>query len=200
MNWLSPDSKFMEAWNNTTDGILINLLMLLTSIPLVTIGVALAAGNETARKTLQGEGNSVVRTYWASYKSNLGKATLLWLPYLLTGITLVGMWAFLHEPWAMVIEIFLSIMWVLGFEWTFAVQARFDNAVVRTWLNAFVFALSNPLFTALLIIIDVAFIFIIVGTVMYLPPALFLVIVFGYGSMLMLHVPFTERAFSRYIQ
>ncbi|MBS6346044.1 MAG: YesL family protein [Alloscardovia omnicolens] len=200
MNWLSPDSKFMEAWNNTTDGILINLLMLLTSVPLVTIGAALAAGNETARKMLQGEGNSVVRTYWASYKSNLGKATLLWLPYLLTGITLVGMWAFLHEPWARVIEIFLSIMWVLGFEWTFAVQARFDNTVARTWLNAFVFALSNPLFTALLIIIDVAFIFIIVGTVMYLPPALFLVIVFGYGSMLMLHVPFTERAFSRYIQ
>ncbi|MDK8649441.1 YesL family protein [Alloscardovia omnicolens] len=200
MNWLSPDSKFMEAWNNTTDGILINLLMLLTSVPLVTIGAALAAGNETARKMLQGEGNSVVRTYWASYKSNLGKATLLWLPYLLTGITLVVMWAFLHEPWAMVIEIFLSIMWVLGFEWTFAVQARFDNTVARTWLNAFVFALSNPLFTALLIIIDVAFIFIIVGTVMYLPPVLFLVIVFGYGSMLMLHVPFTERAFSRYIQ
>ena len=35
---------------------------------------------------------------------------------------------------------------------------------------------------------------------MYLPPALFLVIVFGYGSMLMLHGALTGERFSPYIQ
>ena len=38
MNWLAPDSKFMRAWSNLVDGVWINILMLVTSIPLIPIG------------------------------------------------------------------------------------------------------------------------------------------------------------------
>ena len=34
MNWLAPDSKFMRAWSNLVDGVWINILMLVTSIPI----------------------------------------------------------------------------------------------------------------------------------------------------------------------
>ena len=45
MNWLAPDSKFMRAWSNLVDGVWINILMLVTSIPIITIGEALTAGH-----------------------------------------------------------------------------------------------------------------------------------------------------------
>ena len=45
MKFLSPDSGLMRGWNNLTDGVWINILMLVTSIPLVTVGAALTAGH-----------------------------------------------------------------------------------------------------------------------------------------------------------
>ena len=50
MNWLAPDSKFMRAWSNLVDGVWINILMLVTSIPLITIGAALTAGHDACRR------------------------------------------------------------------------------------------------------------------------------------------------------
>ena len=42
MKFLSPDSGLMRGWNNLTDGVWINILMLVTSIPLVTVGAGSA--------------------------------------------------------------------------------------------------------------------------------------------------------------
>ncbi|WP_018143822.1 YesL family protein [Alloscardovia criceti] len=200
MNWLSPDSRFMQAWNNLTDGILINLLMLVTSIPLVTIGASLAAGNVAARKTLYGEGKGVVRTYFQAWKSNVFQATVLWIPYLVLAFILGYMWLFVRVPELLIVQYGLSIVWVIGFEWTFALQARFANSIPRTWFNGFVFGVVHWGYTLVLVLIDAAFVGIILGTVMLLPQLLFLVVVIGYGSMLMLHIPFTERVMRKYMK
>ena len=43
MHFLSPDSPFMRGLSNLIDAIWINILMLVTSIPVITVGAALAA-------------------------------------------------------------------------------------------------------------------------------------------------------------
>ena len=53
MNWLAPDSKFMRAWSNLIDGIWVNILMLVTSIPIITIGAALTAGHDACRRSIE---------------------------------------------------------------------------------------------------------------------------------------------------
>ena len=44
MKFLSPDSGFMRGLSDAVDAIWINILMLITSIPIITIGAALTAG------------------------------------------------------------------------------------------------------------------------------------------------------------
>ena len=44
MKFLSPDSGFMRGLSDAVDAIWINILMLVTSIPIITIGAALTAG------------------------------------------------------------------------------------------------------------------------------------------------------------
>lgn len=198
MNWFSPDSRFMQAWNNLTDGIVINLLMLVTSIPVITIGASITAGNIAARKALYGEGRGVVRSYFEAFRDNLALATVLWLPYCVMGIILGYMWLFVSIPELLVVQYGLSIVWVIGMEWTFAVQARFENTLARTWFNSLVFGVTHIGFTAALVMIDALFIGIIVGTYLYMPQFLFLILVLGYGSVLMIHAPFTERVFKKY--
>lgn len=55
MKFLSPDSGFMRGLSDAVDAIWINILMLVTSIPIITIGAALTAGHDATRRTLSGE-------------------------------------------------------------------------------------------------------------------------------------------------
>ena len=118
MKFLSPDSGLMRGWNNLTDGVWINILML---------------------------------------------------------------------------------VWIMGFEWVWALQARFENSLGGTLANAFIFGVTNVASTIALAIIDVAFLGLIVGSWFYMPQGLFLLVVLGYGSVLMLHVPILEHAFAKYV-
>ena len=45
MKFLSPDSGFVGGLSDAVDAIWINILMLVTSIPIITIGAALTAGH-----------------------------------------------------------------------------------------------------------------------------------------------------------
>lgn len=154
MNWLAPDSKFMRAWSNLVDGVWINILMLVTSIPLITIGAALTAGHDACRRSIEGEGKGVTANYFKSFKANFIKATLLWLPFLVALIALVWSWIVLQITPLLIIKFALTILWLIGFEWVFALQARFENTVAGTLKNAFIFGISHIAMTVALVIVD----------------------------------------------
>ena len=180
MNWLAPDSKFMRAWSNLVDGVWINILMLVTSIPLITIGAALTAGHDACRRSIEGEGKGVTANYFKSFKANFIKATLLWLPFLVALIALVWSWIVLQITPLLIIKFALTILWLIGSEWVFVLQARFENTVAGTLKNAFIVAL-------------------LVASWFYMPGELFFLVILGYGTMLMLHIPVTERVFNPYL-
>lgn len=78
MKFLSPDSGFMRGLSDAVDAIWINILMLVTSIPIITIGAALTAGHDAVRRTLSGEGTAT-RNYFKAFRSNFAKSTGYWL-------------------------------------------------------------------------------------------------------------------------
>ena len=199
MNWLAPDSKFMRAWSNLVDGVWINILMLVTSIPLITIGAALTAGHDACRRSIEGEGKGVTANYFKSFKANFIKATLLWLPFLVVLIALVWSWIVLQITPLLIPKFALTIVWLIGFEWVWALQARFENSFWRTLGNAFVFGVSNIGHTLALVAIDAVYVALLVASWVYMPQGLFLLLILGYGTMLMLHSPILEHVFRKYI-
>ena len=94
----------------------------------------------------------------------------------------------------------LSIVWVIGFEWIWALQSRFENSFWRTLGNAFVFGVSNIGHTLGMAAIDAIYIALLVGSWFYMPQGLFLLLVLGYGTMIMIHVPIFEHVFRRYMK
>ena len=199
MNWLAPDSKFMRAWSNLVDGVWINILMLVTSIPIITIGAALTAGHDACRRSIEGEGKGVTANYFKSFKANFIKATLLWLPFLVVLIALVWSWIVLQITPLLIPKFALTIVWLIGFEWVWALQARFENSFWRTLGNAFVFGVSNIGHTLALVAIDAVYVALLVASWVYMPQGLFLLLVLGYGTMLMIHSPILEHVFRKYI-
>lgn len=199
MAWLSPDSSFMRGLSDLTDAMWINILMMVTSIPIVTIGASLTAAHYAARHSLIGEGH-VTSNYFKAFKSNFAESSLLWLIFGLTGALLVYSWVFLRGVPSLVVKFLFSIVWVVGFEWVWALQSRFENSVGGMLKNAFVFGFSYIGYTFGLVAIDVLFSLIVVATWLYMPKGEFLLIILGYGSMVMVHVPITERVFGKYLK
>ena len=53
-------------------------------------------------------------------------------------IALVWSWIVLQITPLLIIKFALTILWLIGFEWVFALQARFENTVAGTLKNAFI--------------------------------------------------------------
>ena len=173
--------------------------MLVTSIPIITIGAALTAGHDACRRSIEGEGKGVTANYFKSFKANFIKATLLWLPFLVVLIALVWSWIVLQITPLLIIKFALTILWLIGFEWVFALQARFENTVAGTLKNAFIFGISHIAMTVALVIVDAVFVALLAASWFHMPGGLFLLVILGYGTMLMLHIPVAERVFKPYL-
>jgi len=183
MKFLSPDSGFMRGLSDAIDAIWINILMLVTSIPIITIGAALTAGHDATRRTLSGEGTAT-RNYFKAFRANFAKSIGYWLIFGITGALCVYSWIFLQITPLLIPKFALTIVWLIGFEWIWALQARFENTFWHTLGNAFVFGVSNIGHTLALVAIDAVFVALIVGSWFYMPQGLFLLLVLGYGTML----------------
>ncbi|MCR4566857.1 MAG: YesL family protein [Pseudobutyrivibrio sp.] len=92
MDFLRPDSEFMESVGRVADYIIINLLCLLCSIPIVTIGAAFTAKFYVSMKMVKGEEPSVAKAYFKSFKENFKQATVMWLIALAVILILVFDW------------------------------------------------------------------------------------------------------------
>ena len=68
-----------------------------------------------------------------------------------------------------------------------------------TLKNAFIFGISHIAMTVALVIVDAVFVALLVASWFYMPGGLFLLVILGYGTMLMLHIPVTERVFNPYL-
>lgn len=199
MNFLSPDSKFMQELRNLTDAIWINILMVVTSIPIVTVGAAITAAQDANRRALQGEAGGVTRNYFKAFRANFAKSTALWAVFGITGAALAYAWVVLQITPLLVPKIGLTLVWIIGFEWVFALQARFENAVGRTLANAFVFGISHILLTVGMIVLDAIWVGLLAACWFLFPQGLFLLMVMGYGTMILCHIPLLERGFAQYL-
>ena len=84
MNGLfTPNSRFMRYLNRLADLMILNLLFLLTSIPIFTIGASLTALYSVCFRLGTDREGSTFRDYFAAFKENFRQATSLFLLLLL---------------------------------------------------------------------------------------------------------------------
>ncbi|WP_182169927.1 DUF624 domain-containing protein [Flaviflexus equikiangi] len=92
--WLAPDSKFYNGLVSVTDTIIVNVLLLIFSLPVVTAGAALAGAHAALLKQVREEGSSPAKAFWTGFRTSFARATIVWLLILLA--FLVSAW----EIWA----------------------------------------------------------------------------------------------------
>lgn len=146
----NPESGIMKSLSYVGDMMVLNLLFLLCSLPVVTIGASSAALCYVAQKMAAENDVGVVKPFFRAFRDNFRKATAEWLILLLAGVLLwIGSGVLRAEPdrfpfvISAVYALAAVLLWLTA-SWVFHVQAKFENTVGNTLKNAFILGMAHP--------------------------------------------------------
>ena len=143
----SPDSKFMQAMGRIGDLVILNLLFLLSCIPLFTIGAASAALYTVCFQLGTEKESGVFHTYVHAFRENFKQSTVLFLIlalFLLTGffdtLLLSSLAGWLR--YGCILTAILLVLAVLMYSYAFPLLSQFSNGIRGTLKNALFLSLG----------------------------------------------------------
>nr|WP_289707249.1 YesL family protein [Enterocloster clostridioformis] len=200
---MRPDNKFFSFMSLLGDIILLNFLFIITSIPIVTIGVSLTALYTSVKKRIRGKESYIARDYFRAWRENLKKSTVIWcvlLPFILAMVPFTAYTAANLENLTTICAYFLCFLLLLFIlTYAFPLQATFVNKPLRIILNSLLTALSHLPYTLALIFITS----IPVCLTLYFPRAFYFTFAYwlllGFSLSTIVSVLLTERVFKHYM-
>ncbi len=177
---LNPIIDFINTLCNFT---VLNLVFLITCLPVVTIGAALSSLYYVTLREARGEYGYLVRTYIKEFRQNLKSGTLAFAILFAAAAILLFNLAFWYGAGSLTASVFTGLLivaaiaWFLVFTYTFPLIARFENSTRQTLKNAFALAMSNLKATLALILIDALVFFFC----LFLAPMKLLMVLFGFA-------------------
>lgn len=172
-NIFDPSNSFYEFGRKLIYVLALNIIFIITSIPIVTMGAGMAAMNTVFLKIINERDFSVLKDYFASFKVNFIKATILWLIGLVIGFILYvdivywvkyGIDDGVYGYVMLVVSILAGIFLVLMLHTAFPLVSRFDMSIKDLLINTFLITVKNILYTIEALIFTV----LIVGTSIYM--------------------------------
>ena len=179
----NTEGPLFQFLGSFSDFVILNILFLITCIPLVTIGPAISALYTITLREARNEQGYIVHSYLFALKENFKRSFLLFVLYALVGSILLynlAFWAQIKTGLGTAFLIVIAcctLLYVISLLYVFALSARFENSLKQTVKNSLLIALANPMQTLFILLIT------LIGfTLAYVSPIIrvFLVI-FGFA-------------------
>lgn len=159
----STNSPTMRFLDKLADLMVLNLLFIVTSLPVVTLGASLTALNATAIGVVTNKYESVTGTYLAAFRNNFRQVTLLGLASL--GLV-AAMWAWYvvidHAHVSSLVRFLLwAVFGLLTYRlagtllFVFPYQATFSDSVGRVFGNARRMSARHPVSAFMVLVVTV---------------------------------------------
>jgi len=174
------EGRFFGGLTKIADFIILDILVLIFSIPIITIGPALSAGYYVALKEVKNEEGYVVKSFWKAFKQNFLQGFIIELitfgaaGLLLYDIYITYTWS--HNEQSMVANLLFFVL--LGFLvvviataiYVFPMLAQFQNKTIKLIINSVVMVMKHLPQTIIMVLINGFLAYI---TVTYPPFAIF---------------------------
>lgn len=155
------ENGLMRFLSRIADLIILNLLWLVCSIPIITIGASTTALYAVMLKIVKNEEGYMVRGFLEAFRQNFKKSTVIWLIILVIGTILgidlwvsgVGRTAALSV--VQVLALVMAAVLVSVAIYSFALQARFENTVKNTMKNAWILTFARLPHTVVMLILTI---------------------------------------------
>lgn len=137
----SWDSPLMKLLSRLGDWIALNVLFVISCIPVITIGAACTALYDSIGRLQQNEGFDW-KSYWKAFRRDFKKSTVLWLLQALISALVGYALVFYIKSDASIggvgriVCIIVGIIWLLASAWIFPLHAKYDNTPRQTVKNA----------------------------------------------------------------
>ena len=157
------EGRFFRGMTKVADSIILDILVLIFSIPIITIGPALTAAYYVALKEVRNEEGYVIKSFLKAFKQNFLQGFLLELitfgaaGLLYFDITIAYKWA--HAEQSTVANLLFYVL--LGFLvvvfiiiiYIFPMLAKFDNKTIKFVINSLVMGMKHLPQTIVMLVI-----------------------------------------------
>lgn len=145
-----PEGPFFEFMNTLAAFIGLNILFLITCLPIITIGPSLTALYTVTLQEARKEDGYIFSTYFKAFKQNFPQSAVAFLIQLTVGSVFlfnIVFWGNQNTVSGNAILLVLTLFTTLlafSFLYTFPLMARFRNSLKQTFKNSVFIAICNP--------------------------------------------------------
>ena len=183
------DGPLITGLTKVADVFIVNLLFILCSIPIITIGPAMTAMYYVTLKMVKDEDSYTVKSFFKSFVQNLKQGIVIWIIMAAIGAVLYFDTKFMNGDFSQIATVSdlsskimgvlimaAGVLYLFTISYVFPVLARFDNTVKNTIKNALLMSIRHLPSTIAIVAINV-----IPLLIMYVfPKALILIfVIFG---------------------
>lgn len=202
----NPDNPIMRLLSLFFDIILLNMILIICSIPLFTIGASLTAAYRTATLRIKGEESYICKDFFRNFKENFKESTILWVPLILIGIFLgFDLYVVFHYLAADIAWLQIPI-WILLFLlvsvilYSFPQIAMFDTPTKQLIKNSVSISLANVPTTIFLLVLHLIPVFYAAFSGENLVFVFSLLLFFGFGAYAFLDAFFINHIFEKILK
>ncbi len=176
MKFFSYESRFSQILLKLCYACYLNLLWMLCSIPIVTIGASTTALYYASLKIVRGEESYAGRMFFRSFKENFRQATQLWLILLGVGLFLGADGYILYHLrqsstgtlaviWTVILAVVIAaaVLYVIVLEYVFPLLASVSNTNRAMLKNSFLIGTHYLFATILVFAVHFAMFFVVVA-------------------------------------
>ncbi len=168
--FFNPDNSIMRFITKIANSVYLNILWLICSLPVVTIGASTTSLFYVTLKMAKNEEGNLTAAFFRSFKENFRQATKIWLILLAAGMVFaLDGYIFYHMRfenalWTIGTAIFLVALaaYTIILMYIFPLLARFDNTIGAMFKNSIFIGMRFLLCTALMAVIYFVMLFVII--------------------------------------
>lgn len=159
-NFFGEDGLLYRGVNKFVDLVILNVMYILSCIPIFTIGAANTSLYTLTLKMCKNEEGNIAKQYWKTFRSNLKKSTIIWCLFLVLFLMLgIDFWIFEHYDLQMkklfqiiICAIFLITMMV--YSYVFPLIAVFENTIKHYLKNAVIISMTRIGYTIFIVLMN----------------------------------------------
>lgn len=155
------DNPILHGIGRIADFVILNLLWVICSLPIITIGASTTALYTVMLKLVKNEEGYIAKGFLKAFKENFKKSTIIWLIFLLLGIVFgadfwaIGLMSEQIKGILQILFIFAGVLLIAWVTYALALQARFENTIKNTLKNAAILVFAKLPYTVLIIIFTI---------------------------------------------
>ena len=132
------DNPVMQGLSMAFNLMLLNIIAIITTLPVITAGASLTALFDVSQRIVRGDDIYILKTFFSSFKLNFRKGTLTGLVFLAATLLVVMNYLAAKEvaPMLRYASLAIALLLTATAIYTFALTARFENGIKNTIANA----------------------------------------------------------------